>query len=64
LCEALRAAGATALDDLDDTFWRLRYLQNPVLKRNSAEFSGKKEGYGPSRRYHIGLQTKPRSAGK
>jgi hypothetical protein len=24
LCEALRAAGATALDDdLDDTFWRL-----------------------------------------
>ena len=23
LCEALRAAGATALDDLDDAFWRL-----------------------------------------
>ncbi len=23
LCEALQAAGATALDDLDDTFWRL-----------------------------------------
>jgi hypothetical protein len=23
LCEALRAGGATALDDLDDTFWRL-----------------------------------------
>lgn len=23
LCEALRAAGATTLDDLDDTFWRL-----------------------------------------
>ena len=33
LCEALQAAGATALDDLDDTFWRLadrgyaRFLQ-------------------------------------
>jgi hypothetical protein len=33
LCEALRAAGATALDDLDDAFWRLadrgyaRFLQ-------------------------------------
>ncbi|MGB5737350.1 MAG: hypothetical protein WBM40_23230, partial [Thiohalocapsa sp.] len=33
LCEALRAAGATALDDLDDPFWRLadrgyaRFLQ-------------------------------------